>query len=129
MMLRALARDLSRLAGVEVIVARDPAIALGAVAGDIRTIDPANSWAGWGELIADCDAVWPIAPETGGILEEVTVLAKRYGRPVLNSRRDALAIARSKHATAAHLARAGVPVAATSRAGVPPPAGAHGWVA
>ena len=129
MMLRALAGDLSRVAGVEVVVARDPAIALGAVAADIRTVDAVTPWAAWGELIADCDAVWPIAPETGGILEEVTALAERHGRPVLNSRRDALAIARSKRATAAHLARAGVAAAATARAGEPPPMSAHGWVA
>jgi predicted ATP-grasp superfamily ATP-dependent carboligase len=59
----------------------------------------------------------------------VTALALRHGRPVLNSRRDALAIARSKHATAAHLARAGIAVAATARPGEPPPASEHGWVA
>jgi tyramine---L-glutamate ligase len=128
MMLRALAGDLSRVAGVDVVVARDPAIALGNVAGDIRAVDPADLWAGWGELIAGCDAVWPIAPETGGILEEVTALAERMGRPVLNSRRDALAVARSKRATAAHLARSGVAVAVTARAGEPPPPSAHGWV-
>jgi tyramine---L-glutamate ligase len=129
MMLRALAGDLSRVRGVEVVVARDPAIALGDVADDIRAIDPVNLWAAWGELIAGCDAMWPIAPETGGMLEEVTALAERHGRPVLNSRRGALAIARSKHATAAHLARAGVSVAATVWAGEPPPAGTRGWVA
>ena len=129
MMLRALAGDLSRVAGVEVVVARDPAIALGDIAADIRSVDPARAWAAWAELIADCDAVWPIAPETGGILEEVTALARRHGRPALNSRRDALAVARSKRATAAHLARAGVAVAATARAGEPPPASDHGWVA
>ncbi|HWG80528.1 MAG TPA: ATP-grasp domain-containing protein [Stellaceae bacterium] len=128
MMLRALAGDLSRLSGVEVSVARDPAIALGHVGGDVRTIDPANPWAAWGELIADCDAVWPIAPESGGILEEVTALAERHGRAVLNSRRDALAVACSKHATTTHLARAGAAVAATALAGGPPPAGTHGWV-
>ena len=127
-MLRALAGDLSRVDGVEVVIARDPALALGDLAGDVRTVDPANLWAAWGELIADCDAVWPIAPETGAILEEVTALAQRHGRSVLNSRRDALAIARSKHATAAHLARAGVAVVATARAGHPPPASDHGWV-
>ena len=129
MMLRALARDLSRIPGVEGVVARDPAIVLGDVAGDARTVDPTDLWAAWGKLVADCDAVWPIAPETGGILEEVTALALRHGRPVLNSRREALAVARSKHATAAHLGRAGVAAAATARAGAPPPASAHGWVA
>jgi tyramine---L-glutamate ligase len=128
MMVRALAGDLSRLPGVEVVVARDPAIALREVAGEIRAVDPEDVWATWGELIARCDAMWPIAPETGGILEAVTALARRHGRPVLNSSGDALAIARSKHATAAHLARAGVPVAATARLGEIPPASDHGWV-
>lgn len=129
MMVRALAGDLSRLPGVEVVVARDPAIPLEDFAGDIRAVDSERLWAAWGELIARCDAVWPIAPETGGILEEVTALARRHGRPVLNTSGDALAIARSKHATAAHLARAGVPVAATARLGEAPPMSDHGWVA
>jgi len=128
MMVRALAGDLSRLPGAEVVVARDPAIALDDVAGDIRAVDPEHLWASWGELIARCDAVWPIAPETGGILEEVTALALRHGRPVLNTSGDALAIARSKRATAAHLARTGVPVAPTARLGEAPPASDHGWV-
>ena len=104
MMLRALAGDLSRLPGVEIAVARDPAIALGDIPGDIRAVDPARLWAQWSEIIAECDAVWPIAPETNGILEEVTALALSHGRRVLNSRGDALTVARSKHATAAHLA-------------------------
>jgi len=128
MMVRALAGDLSRLPGVEVVVARDPAIRLRDVAADIRAVDPEDLWAGWGELIARCDAVWPIAPETGGILEEVTALALRHDRPVLSTSGDALAIARSKRATAVHLARAGVPVAATARLGEAPPASDHGWV-
>ena len=128
MMLRALAGDLSRLPGVEIAVARDPAIALGDIPGDIRAVDPARPWAQWSEIIAECDAVWPIAPETNGILEEVTALALSHGRRVLNSRGDALTVARSKHATAAHLAQAGVPVAATALLGEAPPASAHGWV-
>jgi predicted ATP-grasp superfamily ATP-dependent carboligase len=128
MMVRALAGDLSRLPGVEVVVARDPAIPLDGVAGDIRAVTPEHLWASWGELIAHGDAVWPIAPETDGILEEVTALALRHGRPVLNSRGDALAIARSKRATAAHLARAGVLVAPTARLGEASPASDHGWV-
>ena len=100
MMVRALAGDLSRLPGVEVVVARDPAIALRDVAGDIRAVEPEDVWGAWRTLIARCDAVWPIAPETSGILEEVTALALRHGRPVLNTSGDALAIARSKYATA-----------------------------
>jgi predicted ATP-grasp superfamily ATP-dependent carboligase len=128
-MVRALAGDLSRLPGIDVVVARDPAIPLGDVAGEIRAVDPEDVWAAWGDLMARCDAVWPIAPETGGILEEVTALALRHGRRVLNSGGDALAIARSKRATAAHLARAGVPVAPTTWLGEMPPASDHGWVA
>lgn len=128
MMVRALASDLSRLPGIEIIVARDPAIVLDGITGDICTVDPAHLWAEWGALIARCDAVWPIAPETDGILEEVTALALRHNRAVLNSRRDALAIAGSKHATAAQLARAGVAVAATAPLGDAPPTSDRGWV-
>lgn len=113
MMLRALYRDLAIAPGVEPIIAA-PAV------------DDAPPLAC--DRLVDCDAFWPIAPETDGCLEEITRLAHAAGPMVLNSRLDALAIARSKRATADHLARCGIAVVPTMAARDPPPPGPDGWV-
>jgi predicted ATP-grasp superfamily ATP-dependent carboligase len=128
MMLRALVRDLAAVPGVSVRVARDPAVDLGPVPATIDTIasdDPAPDWQ---RIVRSADAVWPIAPETGGILEDATRLVLRSERILLASRLDALAIARSKTATARRLAACGVPVVPTFPLDGPLPPSAHGWV-
>ncbi|MBM3395003.1 MAG: ATP-grasp domain-containing protein [Betaproteobacteria bacterium] len=55
------------------------------------------------EFLQDVDAVWPIAPESDGVLESLTRLAERAGRQVLNSSADAVALTASKSGTAAVL--------------------------
>lgn len=112
MMLDTLARDLAD-AGAEVL--------LPGGGGD----DP---WLRLEELAAQADAVWPVAPESGGILEKAVALAAGSGRPVLASRGDALAVARSKWATSRRLAEAGIPVVPTARLADPPPPSGNGWV-
>lgn len=126
-MLQALVRDLEGIAGVEVIVAVDPAVRielLGATAVEVAPQDLRGSWAA---IAARADAVWPIAPETGGILEAVVEIARAAGTIVLASGSRALAIARSKTATSSWLAAHGIPVVATAPLLAPPPAEA-GWV-
>jgi predicted ATP-grasp superfamily ATP-dependent carboligase len=126
MMLRALARDLARIPGVEVIVAHDAAHPLD-VPGRAVAVEPRDPWAAWRRIAESADAVWPIAPESDGVLEAAAALVADAGRVFLGCRRDALAIARSKRATAEHLARYGVPVIATSTLEAVPQAAA-GWV-
>lgn len=104
MMAEALMRDLGDIAEVEAVLARELAPAL-----------------------ADCDAFWPIAPETDGALEEATRRARAADRIVLNSAADAVAIASSKRATARRLADCGIPVVATRPLGERPPS-SNGWV-
>jgi predicted ATP-grasp superfamily ATP-dependent carboligase len=128
MMVRALAGDLASVPGIEVIVARDRDIDLGPMPAIVETVPPGRLWHDGRRLTAACDAVWPIAPETSGLLEEATRLVVRAQRPVLNSRLDALAVARSKHATARCLAAHGVPTAPTVFLGETPPQAAQGWV-
>lgn len=113
MMLRALCRDLAAVPGIEPVT----------IAPTVNNAPPLAS-----DRLAGCDAFWPIAPETDGCLEEVTRLAHAAGLVLLNSRVDALAIARSKRATAHHLARCGIAVAPTLAARDPPPPGPDGWV-
>lgn len=112
MMVETLARDLTD-AGAEVLLPRD---------------DAADPWAGLEDLTAQADAVWPVAPETGGILEKAVSIVAGLGRPVLASRPDALAAARSKWTTSRRLAEAGIRAVPTFRLSDPLPESAHGWV-
>lgn len=128
MMTRALVRDLAALSGVEVVVARDPVLGPAAPGAIGHDVDPADLWGSWRRIAAGCDAVWPIAPESDGLLEEVTRLAAAQGAFVLNSGGVALAIARSKRATARMLADAGVKVAPTLPLAEAPPPALAGWV-
>jgi len=128
MMLRALVRDLACLPGIEIVVAGDPELAIAACGATIATVAPGDLWGSWRAIAARCDLAWPIAPETGGLLEDVVRVAASAGCDVLASRGRALAIARSKRATAAWLGARGVPVVPTTGLDEPPPASAAGWV-
>lgn len=128
-MLKALVRDLARVSGVEVTIAGDPELTLGELPARLVSVDGRRLWDSWEEVIRSVDAVWPIAPETDGLLERATQLAHKHDRPVFNSRPDALAIARSKQATARHLAGRGVRAVAGEPIGSGHvPASSAGWV-
>ena len=127
-MVRALAGDLARVSDIEVVVVRDSDIALGKLPAEVAMVDPRDLRGSWRRVIAGCDAVWPIAPETDGVLEEATRLAREEGRLVLNTGGEALAIACSKRATAEYLAAHGVPIAATVGLGDKLPHAENGWV-
>ena len=110
-MLRALVADLALIPGVDVLIARDRR--LPALAG----IDSIAAGPGHEPVepylrgLGAADAVWPVAPETGGVLERLTRLAEDSGKRLLGSRSAAVAVAGSKRRTAAVLAAAGIPVA------------------
>lgn len=80
----------------------------------------------WRNAAALCDAVWPIAPESDGLLGHVAALFRGTGRPVVACAPDAIALASSKTATADRLAAHGIAVIPTVPFGVlPPPAARH----
>lgn len=112
LMARALCDDLTTLPGVQVTLARDRALPPPpAPARDVTIAwvgdDP---WPAWEAAINAHDAVWPIAPETGGVLERLSALTLAAGRTLLGSHPEAVAVTTSKSATARHLAAAGLPV-------------------
>jgi predicted ATP-grasp superfamily ATP-dependent carboligase len=125
MMLRALVCDLAAIPGIEVLVARDRDCDLGTLPATVEAVAPGELWPSYAQLAGRCDAVWPIAPETDGILEAAT---RRAERPVLNSRLEAIAIARSKHATVRWLNTHGIAAVPTVFLGETPPPTRHGWV-
>jgi tyramine---L-glutamate ligase len=129
LMARALARDLAAVPGVEVWMSRDPRLATTPEA--VRTVHPASGeepMAAYARMLAECDAAWPVAPETGGVLETLSRIALAQGKTLLGSRPDAVAITASKHATAEALASAGIASPQVFRDSDPLPAIAGAWV-
>ncbi len=63
----------------------------------------------WHRALEPADAVWPIAPETDGVLEWLSRDTLASGRRLLGSHPDAVALCASKRATDAHLAAHGIP--------------------
>lgn len=110
-MVRALLRDLADIPGVEIIVTRDHRLDADLTA-DTRIVRPGEFEATLARAIDAADAVWPIAPETDGILLGTVRRILGHRRRCLASSPDAIAIATSKRATSTVLAEAGVPVVA-----------------
>ena len=67
------------------------------------------------QLILQCDAVWPIAPETANALIELCQLVEAAGKILLSSAAEAVAIAGDKLATYACLNQHKIPVIPTCR--------------
>jgi predicted ATP-grasp superfamily ATP-dependent carboligase len=114
MMLTALVKDLAAVDGVEIVTTRDKRLpALGADARVLTIDEPGAFWSRWIELIRSADAVWPIAPESGGILARISELTVDAGRHLLGSDPQSVRLTTSKLATARHLLKAGIPTVAT----------------
>ncbi len=110
MMLGALLGDLARIPGVEVLVSRDPRLTL-----QSQGVECMSPHAGEDPFVAftrgvrQCDAVLPIAPETGGVLEELSRIVLAEDRVLLGCRPEAVSVAASKSRTVSVLSDAGIP--------------------
>lgn len=112
MMLRALVKDLAELPGLEVAVTRDRRLPAPGLPCAMSWVEAGGDpWTLWPAAIDSADAVWPIAPETGGLLTRLSDLVVASRRLLLGCRPDAVRLTTSKRATAAHLAARGVAVA------------------
>ncbi len=110
-MLRALISDLSALPGVEVITMRDARLGeLDAVTRIIYVRNRKEFEHYWAAILLDIDAVWPIAPETDGILESITKIVAETGKLLLNSPTPVIKWAASKYQTICDLKDFGIPV-------------------
>ncbi|MCX7627057.1 MAG: ATP-grasp domain-containing protein [Methylophilaceae bacterium] len=111
-MLRALLTDLLALPGVEVITTRDAR--LHPLELPVRVVPiEGDPWACWQQCIQAADALWPIAPESRGILERLALLAQ--DRILLGCAPEAIRMTSSKHATARYLSHHGIDVVSTFR--------------
>lgn len=118
-MLRALLADLGRLPDLEVVATLDPRLAgSGRVPGTrprlrLVPVPPGCHGAVFRSLVAEADAAWIVAPETGGRLASLTALVEARGTPVIGCSSAAVRLAGDKLALHHHLANAGVPVPRT----------------
>lgn len=107
-MWRALVGDLTALDGVEVITLRDARLAVPSRAGlDVIATGAADFAGHYRHCLEAADAVWPVAPESGGLLEGLSRDILAAGKRLLGSGPDAVAVAASKLATGRRLAAAG----------------------
>lgn len=110
MMLRALVSDLVQVPGVEVITTRDARLPDPGLPAEVHYLADEQAFAAaWAGCLSAADAVWPIAPETDGILEDISRRVLQAGVTLLASPPGAVRIAASKQATAETLNRNGVP--------------------
>lgn len=115
-MLQALLDDLAELPQVEVLTSRDARLPpLTSSAEVVRIGRDEDAWQCWERCIRQADALWPIAPESGGVLERLSGLAMQHGKCLLGSLPQAVAQAASKRKTLAALCGGGVAVAPTFR--------------
>jgi predicted ATP-grasp superfamily ATP-dependent carboligase len=129
MMLRALIADLSALPDIEVVTLRDPRAPAMDFPESVLVV-PCDQ--PFDRCFSDCvqlaDAVWPIAPESAGILERLSRKVLRRKRILLGSTPAAVHLASSKMLTARALANAGIPVVDTYLPGEVLPAKVDAWV-
>ena len=131
MMRDALLADVADFSEVAVSLTRDPRCAWPQSNGAMKRIEPRIDEDGmtlYQRALADVDAVWPIAPESDHVLEQLAVRARAAGKRVLLSDAESLSICASKYATARVLRAAGVNVVPTFRASDPLASWPGPWV-
>lgn len=109
LMLHALLADLSEIPHLQLVTTRDarlPPISIDSIA--VRE----DVWPIWQHAIDHADWVWPIAPETDGVLEKISRMVPPH--KLIGSTPQAIHIAASKRATSAWLAQHNIPVVTTS---------------
>lgn len=129
MMLRALLADLAALPGVQVSTTRNPRLPGLDLPASVSVV-PCD--AAFDNSFDDCvrtaDAVWPVAPESSGILERLSMRILESERILLGSTPDAVRTASSKLLTARALAKMGVAVVDTYAPDEKLPGDVNAWV-
>lgn len=130
MMRDALVRDLVRVPGVQVMTLYDHRVAPPIAATQSEIVRDASRWrAAMRALIESSDAVWPIAPETGGELERLSRSVLDAGQRLLGSAPEAIQVAASKRETHRLLTQHGIASVATFRPDEPHSSFGGPWVA
>ena len=92
--------DFAQTPAVEIVVTCDQRLAAPFEAHQVLMVDEQQDiWVLWEQCIAASDAVLLIAPETGGVLEKLTLLAEKLNKLVLGSSASAIKLAGDKWLT------------------------------
>lgn len=129
LMLHALLEDLARVPGMALVTSRDPRLSPLEARAAVLKADPGEDAARlFRRGLSQADLCWPIAPETGGVLERLSRTVLDAQRVLLGSRPEAVRTAASKRSTSRVLEQAGVPVIPTYETGQALPDRAGAWV-
>lgn len=116
LMLEALLKSLQGIDGIELMGMIDKRLVdrLKIKEGDYKIIEPEHSFEQeFKKLLQSCDAVWPIAPESDGILQGLCEAVGRSGKTLLNSPASAVSIAGDKWLTYGRLRKHSIPCVET----------------
>lgn len=129
-MLRSLLADISSIEALDVLTLQHPVPQTPQLSN--RRILPSLSPEAFLDAIDDCieqaDAVWPLAPESNGLLEAISRKAIQRNKILLGSTGDAVRMAASKYHNSLALQASGIPVVPTYRTQACLPPDPHGWV-
>ena len=116
-LLQALLSDLAVVGDLEISILRDPAYDAVELHQNVRVLPlPASSPVTAVEAcIQAADAVWPLAPESNGLLEAISEKVLKHKKILLGSSPDAIHLAGSKYRTSQALHTAGIPVVTSWR--------------
>lgn len=129
LMLQALVRDLVDCPDIEVVISRDARLPPLHPSVQTYWVDIQNPLSKvWDSCLECADAVWPIAPETGGILEQVCRSVLNANRLLLNTGGATVSVAASKYRTFSQLRAGGVPAVATWKMDNLPSLTGDAWV-
>ncbi len=100
MMRDAALRDFAQVLDIEILTTFDSRLAAPVAAHQVLMVDiQQDVWALWEHCINASDAVLLIAPETGGLLEKLTLIAEKLNKLVLGSSAAAIKLAGDKWLT------------------------------
>lgn len=130
-MLNALLTDFGRMRNIEVSIVRamSAPILQPPACVSVHYVDSADAESMVQNCMQEADAVWPLVPESDGLLSRISTKILDENRLLLGSRPSAVALTTSKHATSLALAHAGVPVVDSYFPWEKLPEGFGAWVA
>jgi predicted ATP-grasp superfamily ATP-dependent carboligase len=116
-MLKSLLSDISHIRHVDVTILRTQSRHAFSLPNSIqvRYIRPNQAESAIEECMQQADAVWPLAPESDGVLARISERVLYLGKILIGSKPAAVKLTGSKYATSLALARANVPVVNTYR--------------
>lgn len=104
----AIMADVEALPGVGALLSAHDDRLEAPVTGSIPVGAGDDPWAVWAQLAAQADVIWPIAPETDGLLARMVALFEKSGARLAACDLAAITLTSSKLQTARRLAEAGV---------------------